>query len=581
MKGIRKYLFPLIILFFLMAGYPSQALSLKDDGHIDLYEIFSKERDAIKTQVGSRFYKWSIHLPNDAIIYKTDRVNHFSMYSENYKTNISLDVVANKDAYSLEDILYEIQAKDSASPPNWQRLEKEYTSTINRDHRGYRYIQIIKVDPFYDYFLVDKAAEEYNSYIENRIYIANNFIYNLQVNMEGKYFRENPEMFEKLISSFVTSYDETKPYIKELSDSISEARVYKNTSYGWKITLNPYWKKEGMPNARNQYFKPVYTYDEINDLADDQRKKGGISVNLISSLSAAESLESWFKNELQLLERNYNPGIYKVIAINEINLGQLAAYRLKVKFRDKPHESYIVDTIYTVGNGYKYKIEANLPYEDYTNTESYQAYDNMLKSFRLTRDHSSYLGEILDASKLINEQDKRKLAIRDQDFEILLSKNWLIDQESTGDLAAYQSSNNLTLFVATNLDSRAFEDIIQDYLSPIFAQDEVRLGLAQIMVESANTKGINLCRISVVYDLDRVDKFSKDKEDLVYSYNSLLNQHIQIIQKDNVLYNQRISIPLTNTNSYTMEEINQVWEESKVYGIRIGSPKINWLNRVR
>jgi hypothetical protein len=82
--------------------------------------------------------------------------------------------------------------------------------------------------------------------------------------MNGKFYEEHEEMFGKLASSFKLTFDEKNQNIKELSDSVSTSREYKNSSYGWKMMLSPYWKVEGTPNARNQSFRPLYSDEEMN-----------------------------------------------------------------------------------------------------------------------------------------------------------------------------------------------------------------------------------------------------------------------------------------------------------------------------
>jgi homocitrate synthase NifV len=163
--------------------------------------------------------------------------------------------------------------------------------------------------------MVDEAAEELRDYIENRIYVTNNYIYNLTISMNGEFYKQHEEMFDKLSSSFKLSFDEKNPYIKELSDSVSTTREYKNTSYGWKLVMSPYWKVEGTPNARNQSFRPVYSDEELNVSNDN-------NVRLLSLDTTI--LENYEEKFIELLKK-YNPYIEMDIK-NSIGCSTAMAY---------------------------------------------------------------------------------------------------------------------------------------------------------------------------------------------------------------------------------------------------------------
>jgi hypothetical protein len=144
----------------------------------------------MKNEVGSRIYKWSMHLPDDAIVYKSDRVNYFNMSTISYKSSVGLEVNKNKDKLSLEDELYQMQNNsDREDFGEWG--DKEFAVDIAKDESGQRYIRIIKSSKGYDYFMVDEAAEELRDYIENRIYVTNNYIYNLTISMNGEFYKQH------------------------------------------------------------------------------------------------------------------------------------------------------------------------------------------------------------------------------------------------------------------------------------------------------------------------------------------------------------------------------------------------------
>ncbi|AKL96819.1 hypothetical protein CACET_c33760 [Clostridium aceticum] len=599
-----------LCLSIFIASIPSFAYAL-EDGVIDLYEVFSNTKDRMKTEVGSRIFKWSMHLPDDAVVYKSDRVNYFNMSTDSYKSQVSLEVIKNEQKYSLEDILYSKQMNTNDFNYYWYYSQKEFTFNIQQDDHGEKHIRIIKMDPYYDYYLVDAAAEEFSSYIENRIYIKNDYIYNLEIRMEGRYYRENPEMFSKLASSFILDYDENNPYIKELSDSVSEPRLYENTSYGWEITVNPYWKEEGISNARVQQFTAVYSHEEIygnekNEEAQESQTlldhylpfREGISVSLVSSAAANETAEIWGRQEIEQLQQNYNDKVYEILLTEKVTLGDVEGYRVKVKYSTAPQNPYIVDTLYVIGKGYKYRVVASISDNKYKEPKTKEAFESMLKSFKLTNQHSKYLGKILDPTDLINWNASKEIKTKKYNFKATLTRKWhtydnfysgnyygyydyydkyyyghISNQESVN---AYQTGNNLNLMMMAGFDTRGIEDSIHDYVKNLLDRDEVRIGLASVDVSSTAVESVKLYRIITEYDLAGMNEFAENNATKSYDYNQLNNQYTYMIKVGNDLYTQTVSIPLANTTAYTKAEMEKVWKNTQINGINY-SPKIkNW-----
>lgn len=609
MKHKKFYSLVILSIIFLITSFPSYAASIKDDGTVDLYEAFSSQKDRMKTEVGSRIFKWSMHLPDDAVVYKSDRANYFNMYTENYKTSVSLEVIKNQQKYTLEDILYSRQSSNLGLYSYWYYSQKEFTFNIEEDPLGERFIRIVKTDPYYDYYLVDSVAEEFSSYIENRIYIKNDYIYSLEILMDGKYYRENPEMFDKLVSSFRLSYDENNPYIKELSDSVSVPREYQNTSYGWKITVNPYWKEEGVSNARVQHFSAVYSHEEIygekETTSEDTTSfnhympfQEGITVSLVSSASSTDTSEKWGKEELNKLSLNYNEKVYEVLEAQETQLGNNKAYRVKVKYYTTPNNPYIVDTLYVVGNGYKYRVTANISDKKYKEPKTKEAFETMLKSFRLTNQKSKYLGKILDPTNLMNWDEVKEIKTNKYNFKTTLTKKWhtydnfysggygAVDSYSTfyyyppmgnqESVSAYQTDNNMNLVMRAGLDTRDIDSIIRDYVTLLLDNDEARIGLADIKVASTTVGDVKIYKISTEYDINALNQFAKEDETKYYDYNSLTNQYTYILKIGNDLYHQTVMIPLANTTPYTKREMEKVWENTQVLDVNYSQKITNW-----
>lgn len=607
----KRRIFSVLMLSLLIAitSLPTFVFAYGDDGAIDLYEVFSNKKDQMKTEVGSRVFKWSMHLPDDAIIYKSDRVNYFNMSTESYQARIALEVIKNEEKHTLEDILYNKQIDEGDFNSYWYFSQKEFSFNIEEDQKGEKYIRIVKMDPFYDYYLVDDAAEEFSSYIENRIYMKNDYIYNLEITMEGEYYKKNPEMFNKLASSFMLSYDENNPYIKELSDSVSEHREYENTSYGWKITVNPYWKEEGIANSRVQYFTAVYSHEEIyggdTEVLEMETAlnpyisyKEGITVSLVSSALPTETAEDWGMGEVAKIEKNYNDKLYEILLSEKIMLGDIPAYRVKVKYNTLPKNSYIVDTLYVIGNGYKYRVVANISAKKHNEVQVRKDFEDMLMSFKLTNSRSKYLGKILDPTNLIDWEELKEIKTKNYNFKTTLTKNWhtfnnfyrgnygyddyyekyyyfplMGNQES---VSAYQKQNNMDLMMVAGLDTRNFDDIIKEYVNILLERDEVRIGLEKVDVTSTTVGNITIYKIISEYDLEGMMSFAENDETKFYDYSSLRNQYTYMIKINNDLYTQTVSIPLANTTEDAMAQMKKVWENTEILGINYSQKIQNW-----
>lgn len=477
------------------------AYAADDNGKIDLYQVFSSKANAMKTEVGSRIYKWSMHLPDDGVIYKSQQANYFSMSTTSYQSDIQLEIDKNKNNLTLEEYLYNLQNKPKNSFFYYDD-DKEFSMSIQNDGTGKRYIRIIKADQIYDYYMVNEAAEESGNYIENRIYIENNYIYNLTVSMKTAYYKEHQEMFDKLISSFKISFDEKNPYIKELSDSVSTQRKFTNASYGWQITLNPYWKVDGIANARVQNFIPVYSDEELNMSSKDQSSEDdpykveeGVTVSLVNSAVSGETAESFGEKELNDFKSNYNSSAYDILSCGKKIQNNLDMYSLVIRNKTITGKPYVVHSLYVIGNGYKYIVSATMKDEKYNDAQKRTEFENMINSFALSRSNlSKYLGKIIPADSLININESKDFKLKKYSFGTKLTKGWDISDNSNTDYYAYNQKfmqqdyngnitnseyssavdpfSNINLIINAGLDASEINENIKKRAETLSADDE-------------------------------------------------------------------------------------------------------------
>ncbi|SHH17152.1 hypothetical protein [Tepidibacter thalassicus] len=602
-----KKLFSFLVSACLVTGLATPVVyAVDDDGKIDLYEVFSSKEDKMKNEVGSRIYKWSMHLPDDAIIYKSEQANNFRMSTNSYKASVELEINKNKDNLTLEEMLYKIQ-NASRDDFFWKFGEKEFVVDIERDDWGQRYIRIIKADKAYDYFMVDEAAEELGEYIENRIYIANNYIYNLEITMDGEFYKGHEEMFEKLVSSFKLSFEENNPYIKELSDSVSTAREYKNTSYGWKIVMSPYWKIEGTPNSRYQKFSPVYSDEELNeekkseeDVDDELKVSEGVAVSLISSAEANENASKWAKEEIELIKDNYNTDVYDILKSEPKKQGDMDAYHVVIRYKTVTKKPYIVHNLYVVGNGYKYLVSARMTEEQYKDDKKRKSFENMINSFKLDKEcFSKYLGKIITAKSIMNLNDLKELKMKKYDFKTKITKSWNVssdrdyfyddfyysrfdDSAYRGDISndeyisACEVTSNMCLDMSASLNTDEIDEIIKNRVERFLDDNEVNMGLANVKIKSGNYKGASIYYIEKEYNLDKIKTFVNENQNKIYNLEELKNEYEYIIKIGEDTYIQTITLPVANTTSKNMLNVKNIWENTFINKVNYTNVNIQW-----
>ncbi|MFD3155467.1 hypothetical protein ACFIJ5_01090 [Haloimpatiens sp. FM7330] len=587
----------------LVMGLGAPSVYAKDDsGKIDLYQVFSNEKDKLKTEVGSCIYKWSMHLPDDAIIYKSERANDFNMTTKSYHSSVQLEVNKNKDKLTLEEMLYKIQ-NNSHRHHFWREESKEFVVDIQKDSSGQKYIRIIKANKNNDFFMLGAPEEDFKDYIENRIYISNNYIYNLTIDMEGEFYKQNKEMFEKLASSFKLSFDKNNPYIKELSDSVSTTREYKNTNYGWKIVMSPYWKLEGSPNARIQTFKPVYSDEELNQ---SKKNKGeekefkvneGVSVKLVASSKQGESASNWAEKEVEILKNNNNDKVYEILKNKARMQGSMKVHDVVVRYKTVTKKPYVVHNMYVIGNGYKYLISSTMKEEKYNDVNKRNSFEKMLNSFTLNKkDLSKYLGTIINAKSLINLNQPKELKVKKYDFKTKVTKSWnnedyydndfyyreYMDSQYEGNISnneytrAYQPVSNIILQMSAGLDANEMKETICQRVEPLLKNDEVRMGLANVKIQSGKSKNAEIYYIEKEYNLDKINKFVNENKNKLYDLNKLQNQYEYIIKIGKDTYVQEITIPVANTTAKNKIKINNIWENTTINNVNFSKQNIKW-----
>ncbi|RKD27509.1 hypothetical protein SAMN02745883_00591 [Caminicella sporogenes DSM 14501] len=609
MKRLLSITICMILIYSLFCSF---TFALETNGQIDLYEVFSNKKDKAKTEVGSQIYKWSMYLPDDAMIFKSERANYFRMSTNSYQASVTLEINKNESELTLEDLLYKIQNNSRDDIDFWGWGDKEFSVDIVKENGRQPYIRIVKTDQDYDYILVDEAAEEFRDYIENRIYIANNYIYDLTVRMSGEFYREHKEMFEKLVSSFKPYFDKNNPRIKDLSDSVSISREYKNTSYGWKLMISPYWKVKGVPNARYQKFSRVYTDEELNQedkslkekKDEDMKNIENLTVSLISSAQQGETAEKWAQKEIEFLKDNYNSRVYEIIKSESKTGKNFDAYELIVKYNTITNNPYIVHNLYVIGNGYKYLVSAKINEKKYNDENTKANYKKMIDSFKLDRSClSKMLGKIVAAETLMDLNAVKELKMKKYDFKTKVTKSWNVSKEGFGEdyyydrfigfsddfdfwgsegvknyenISAFEPNSNINLDMFAGLNANDMHEIITKEVEAYKDDDEIKMGLAQVKIQSTQHNGAEIYCIEKEYDLEKIQQFvSKDKTKN-YDLKNIFNEYKYIIKIDKDIFTEKISIPVANMTDKNKEKIQKIWKNTVINKMNYGNIKYVW-----
>ncbi|KPU42350.1 hypothetical protein OXPF_41350 [Oxobacter pfennigii] len=578
---MKRVLYFIACILITLNIVPARAFAIDDDGKIDLYEVFSNKEDMLKSEVGSQVYKWSMYLPDDGIIYKSDNANFFYMSTASYQSEILLEVSKNEERLSLEDMLYKLEnSSRKDNYPVWG--DRELYVDIVSDNSGQRYIKIIKTNTFYDYYTVEGSGNEFSDYVENRIYIENDYIYNLSVLMTGDFYKSHEDMFDKLINSFKPSYD-NNTYIKELSDRVSTKREYINSIYGWKISLNPYWRAQGIENGRNQNFRALYTDEELSNEVkaeniDNSVIQEGISVSLISSADIGESAKEWAALEIERLKDNYDSNVYKILKYNRENRRNMDAWRVTVTFNTMTNNSYVKDNLYIIGNGYKYLVSATIKEDKYKDSAKKSNIETMLESFELDSNYlSKYLGRIASSESFYNFDSVKELRTKKYDFATQITKAFDVSKGGseyetggTNDedkVSAYEPISHIKIDMTAGFYGNEIKNTVLNYTGKYSIDGDIAAGLAHVKIKSAEVKGAVIYKIQKEYDINAVKALSGPAFNKVHNLESLLNEYIYIIKAGNDTFIQSVTIPAANGTGKNKDRIQKLQSDITIRGI--------------
>ena len=449
-------------------------------GKIDFFKIFSNNDENID-RIGNRIYNWSIYMPGDAVVNKNPKATSFDMYTNSYKTNVSITVVKNANNLTLEEIFVQSLLNSNYTSSIYDNSYKCSAKILQNKDKN-RYVLMSSISPESYMYKTSNSEEEKGTYNEDRIYLGKNngigYIYMVSLSMDLQYYKDHPDLFLKIANSFKTTFDSSNPNIKDLSDQVTNFRSFENKIYGWKIELAPYWKPQGSETSINQVFMPLYSDQEIgvstdnsnvqsseatsmnpdatnlpdseqneadsisdNNTSDDKPNNGlestgkddsdankiydTLIVSVVSSVSSNQDFDGWINNEIKNIQTNYNQKLYKQLALPKtVNLSNAKGKLLTFKVKNSSKGALIEGILMAQGNGYRYKIVLDMTEAKYNDKIGKDAFNRMLNSFELTKTKSSFVGELLSTEHIFDYNAIREVPMKNFNLKVVANKNW-------------------------------------------------------------------------------------------------------------------------------------------------------------
>ncbi len=438
-------------------------------GKIDFYKVFSKNNENID-RIGNKIYNWSIYLPSDAVISKNPKATSFDMYTNSFKSNVTVNVFKNIHNLTLEEIYVNMLESSGYVYPEYGNSYR-CSAEIQKERDGNKYIIISSISPeYFEYKVSDNSDEETGTYSEQRVYLGKNntinYIYTVDISMDLEYYKHHKNLFLKIADSFKTSFDTSNPNIKNLSDLVTSYRIHENKIYGWKIELAPYWKLQGNDTSITQLFMPLYSDEEIGqdnqsgsdmdtssdsnpldttepgqdnpsvqetivssspgqDNSSSKAITESLNVSVISSIPQGQSFDLWSDEEMKSLQSNYNQNLFSTLSeVQNINMPDAKAKLLVLKIKNSNKDSMIIGTMLVQGHEYRYKIVLEIPESKFNERAGKDAFFRTIKSFGLTKSKSKFVQELIPVESVLDYNAPKIISLKQYNLKINANNRW-------------------------------------------------------------------------------------------------------------------------------------------------------------
>lgn len=629
---MKKFLAFTLSLFLCMTiNINSFTYAREYPGKIDFYKVFSKSDENID-KIGNKIYNWSIYLPSDAVISKNPKATSFDMYTNSFKSNVTVNVFKNIHALTIEEIyvsMLESEGYGYSEFGNSYRCSAE----IQKDRDGNKYVVISSISPeYFEYKVSDNADEETGTYSEQRVYLGKNntinYIYSVNISMDLEYYKHHKNLFLKIADSFKTSFDTGNPNIKDLSDLVTSYRIHENKIYGWKIELAPYWKLQSSDTSITQLFMPLYSDEEIgsdsteldqdnpsqqetNDSTisgqDDTKSESitdSLSVSVISSVPQDQSFDLWADEEMKSLQSNYNQNLFSRLSdVQNINIPDAKAKLLVLKIKNSNKSSIITGTMLVQGHEYRYRIVLEMAESKFNERAGKDAFFRTIKSFGLTKSRSKFIQDLIPAESVLDYNGPKEISMKKYNLKLNANNSWskpfsiydgqieeysypgysgYYDYSYNYDDASYETltlnhlKSGTVLTVNACVSSQSFDELLQQLLYEKISNPEINADVLNLSANKSQFGDITVYKIVESYNVGKMEDSSKTGNKITYDYTTLSNTYTYIFQAGEDLYNLSFSIPLINCSAGNIKRIEDLWKKVIVNGKGIGFAATKW-----
>lgn len=584
---LKKVLIFSLMFVFLLSSFAAYAQD--DDGVIDFYTVFSKD-DVSKNRVGNSVYNWSIYMPQDAYINKDPKGSYFSMTSNSYKSNISVEAILNKEGYSsLDDIL---AYGDDILNSYYGTNSKIYSLQKGKDKKNQEYIEMTSVytDSFYVFIDEEESSGTYNL---TRIYLSNNkkynYIYRLTISMDLNFYKDHKNLLYKIADSFEVNFNSKNPNIKDLADNVTSWRVHKNTSYGWQIELPPYWKTTDIYNleynSSTQSFAPLYTDEEmgltqqeksqdvVTSVQQQQQQEPSEYLSVSYVANSPMDFNKWVDYEIKDIDL-YNKLLYKVNSVKNITIAGAKAKLYELYIQKTLKKRFIEKRLYVDWNNNKYIVRLYVEESKYNKDK--QKYDRIINSFKPNQAQSKYLSSIIWKGNISSSDSKRLIKLSKTPFEMSVAKSYrtnipyyygyynemLIYSKTFPLDTGISDAENIVLYnglysmlnITGSINVDPLEKIIKNSMQYWVESNEYKSKTVTMNLQKYSDKDISVYKFSYLYDINKLSELAKENPNRDYNFSTLQNRILYMIKYKQYYYTIDFSVPVLYWNDYIIND---------------------------
>lgn len=489
-------------------------IKIKANAHsIKDYSLIIKK--TTKEKVGDSYYGWSIDLTkNLELIYRSfnGNINIFA-YSD---TN---------DSIMLGILPQGERTIDSLLSSALVRLEYDYGFTLIRHEKNDNYARVVYRESPFTY--------------EDRYYINDGKVYYINLSFEdydNATYVTNQEV-QNFLDSFSTKFV-NDGRIEDLSDVTEDGfRPYRNKDLGFSIDVLANWIEMEFGEA---------DYEESSIMAKFIDDLGNYVYITMYPYDEGLSLDDVVKMETDFIKKEYNPELYKLESIKDIEISGKKAKELLYEIKHDDRTEYMI-YIFMVGENYKYNVGCLLTQDTYNDEKSKQKVLDMLHSFKFDEPDSEDIVYIEDSRFVDIAEDYITLENDRYMWSMKVPSTWIPWLDDNGDdLVEYINDGLYMSIKLTTLEGASFNDYINQFTDNLKGSSE-ESSISVDSIEDVVMKGVN------------AKKFVVLKKDSWGEY----KQWIYTFDKNGNVYTVYFTIERLRASENNIKILERIWESMK------------------